>query len=152
MESARLMYTVLSGCDTASTIAFGAGCPAGQSKTTPEIDWLAISGPVENTSWYPNFSALPRRSEIPGSMITVYVVFGFQSLCPRTEIRVRCHPTRGAPSRGEMSTSASSELAPDGRSVSTSSYWKFTSFSETLRAFESGVVLRSLGGILSGGP
>src|SRR5665647_2024319 len=81
-----------------------------------------------------------------------YVVLGFQSLCHFTEMRERCQPTRGAPSRGEISTSASSELAPVGRSLRTSSYWKFASFSLTLRAFESGVVLRSFGGIRSGGP
>ena len=50
---ALAMYTVLSGCETASTIAFGAGCPAGQSKMTPDIDLPAISGPVENTRLNP---------------------------------------------------------------------------------------------------
>ena len=71
-----------------------------------------IVGPVEKTTVRPSRERLPRRSPMPGVIVSEYAVLGRKPSRGRTAMRLRCHATRGSPSRGEMTTSASSATRP----------------------------------------
>src|SRR5918999_2937579 len=75
LESATATYTTLSGRETASTHACGAGRSAIQSKTRPRSANGGTAAPVDNTTVRLDLLAFPRRSAAPGSSVTVYAVF-----------------------------------------------------------------------------
>ena len=101
---------------------------SGQLNRIPLIREDGIVAPVENIVTAPVFLVLPRRSLSPGSIVIVYAVFFLHPRRGRTEISSRCQSTRGSPSLGEMRKSPSSDAAPEGRSLTTSSKRKITSF------------------------
>src|SRR2546429_8048441 len=112
---------MLSGATNDSISAPVAGDPDTQSNTMPEMRVRGITFPVEKNVAAPVFRTLPRMSDKPFCMITVYAVFGRQPLDGFTPIASRCHDASGAPLRGEMRKRSASDVTPVGRSEKTSS-------------------------------
>ena len=111
-----------------------------------------MSVPVEKIVTAPVFRTLPRRSLIPGSIVIVYAVFARHPRRGRTATSDLCQSTFGSPSRGEMRKSAWRFGAPAGRSLTTSSNRKITSFGLTPTWPLSGAIATILGAAVSTGP
>ena len=148
----------------ASSSAFGAARSRIQSKTRPRIAYAGIVGPVEKTIVCAVRIALPCRSEMPGSIVTEYAVFGRKSRRGLTSIRFRLQRARGRPalpgSFGETIKRFSRPLAalepppppPPPGSLTTASKVNVTLRSRTFTAPESGVTLTIVGGVVRNGP
>jgi hypothetical protein len=132
--------------------ARGAGFPLSQLKTVPAILDCGISAPVEKTTTAPVFRTFPRKSLMPGSMVIVYAVLGRQPRLGRTETSWRCQSTSGVPLRGEIRNNPCRDVAPDGRSLTTSSKRKIASFGFAEVAPLSGATSTSFGASVSTGP
>src|SRR3954471_17862921 len=142
----------LSGGTYDSTSAPAAGVPATQSKTLPVILLAGTVGPVEKKVDAPVFRTLPRMSDNPFSMITVYAVLARHPCSGLTAMTSRCHDARATPSRGDMRNRSPSVVDPVGRSETTSSKRNSTSLGLTPTLPESGTILTICGAATSGGP
>src|SRR3954463_10376824 len=122
---------MLSGAMNDSTSAPVAGEPETQSNTLPVMRVRGIALPVEKKVAAPTFLTLPRMSATPFCMITVYAVLGRHPFDGFTPMASRCHDALGAPLRGEIRKRSASVVTEGGRSETTSSNWKSTSFGLT---------------------
>ncbi len=108
--------------------------------------------PVANIVTAPVFLVLPRRSLSPGRSVIVYATFFFHPRLGRTEISSRCQSTRGSPSRGEIRNRPASDVAPEGRSFTTSLKRKITSRGVVPTLPLSGTIFTICGASVSTGP
>src|SRR5437016_10779323 len=143
---------MLSGTTNDSTSAPFAGDPVIQSKTLPAILVRGIAVPVEKKVDAPVLRIFPRMSARPLSMITVYGVFARQPRVGFTPIASRCQEALGTPSRGEIKKRSPRVVTEGGRSATTSSNLKTTSFGLTPTLPESGTIATIWGAATSGGP
>ena len=131
----------------------GSGVPATQSKTTPESRVRGIVLPVEKKVEAPVFLIFPRRSVRPG-----IIEHGVRRIRRASRAAASRRSHRDAMTFLALRRAERSERGPRatwracGRSLTTSSKRKITSFGETPTLPESGMIATICGAAASGGP